>query len=554
MSPKKYSSRFLLLFLIQLSAFALPGQEPEGEERMRGISRANAPAPAYVAGKNHMFVIGIDEYENWLALRNAASDARGMEEIFAEQFGFSPIMPALYNKEATKENIMNSLDQIRTKVQPEDNLVLFFAGHGETRVDTVGNLTHESGYLIPVEGGSVTDENWSSYIEVEAFLKQVALMPTRHVTVILDACHSGIAIGGAISGTRGSEKAPIASLAVPPSRRVITSARKDQLASDDGPLPKHSLFTGMLIKGLRNGAADADQDGRVTTSELGTYMARSVREESRDRQTPDFGAFVLDERGEMVLELEASTPTILLANANSQLAAGKTTEFIETMGRIKEMENLPKSAYYLFYRAALILNQIDRAEQAMQIRLDMENESELVDGSLEQLAYRDLKRIQTFINFWQPYFEGLSPSEEIKVELIHQDTVVAQLNGSPAHGRFALPTNAEFQIRITNVSNIPIFPYTLYFDEFGRGGTENLWEDIKIYQQGLQPGESVQSYTMVHSGSQGLKEFRLLFSGRPMLDFFKPTELMDEDYKLKPNDDLTGYSMRLVFDRASRTY
>lgn len=553
MSRSGYTfSQIGLVLLIAL--IGIPGFAQEDTVRMRGVKRSNNNLDLPPIGRNMMFVIGIDEYKNWLALRNAASDARGMEEIFAEKFGFVPVAPALYNGDATKENIMKSLDEIRMELEPDDNFILFFAGHGETRKDSVGKALHETGYLIPVEGGDPYDEQWSSYIEVGYFLQQVALLPARHVTVILDACHSGIAMGGTISSTRGSEDLPINSLAAPPSRRVITSARKDQLASDDGPLANHSLFTGMMIKGLRNGSADGNQDGRVLTTEIGTYLSQEVREYSRDKQTPDFGSFLLDERGEMVLELKSNTPSRVIAQANALLAAGKTFEFIAKVRELDAFDNLPASAYYMRFRRYLIQNKIDSAEMMLQARLDMQDESELAAGSIEYLAFRDLQNIQKFIDYWQSYLVVTDSMHNVKVEIIHADTSVERINGSGVHGRYALPSQGRFFFRITNEGDYPIHPFALYFDEYGRGSQKALWKDVRLITQGLQPGESAESYVMTHYGNQGLKEFRLFFSPEMILEFFKPQDVMNEEEKPKLHDNLSMYSIRMIFDRASRVY
>jgi plasmid stabilization system protein ParE len=71
---------------------------------------------------------------------------------------------------------------------------------------------------------------------------------------------------------------------------------------DSGPVPGHSLFTGCLIEGLTHHLGQAGS--RVTTrSELGLYLQRRVESYPNSRQTPDFGAFDFDDRGEMVIPL-----------------------------------------------------------------------------------------------------------------------------------------------------------------------------------------------------------------------------------------------------------
>lgn len=83
------------------------------------------------------------------------------------------------------------------------------------------------------------------------------------------------------------------------SRMVITSADADQDASDAGPVPGHSLFTGILIKGLETGDADLDKDGLITDSELALYLKSQLRKVRGSLQTPASGQFLADNRGEM---------------------------------------------------------------------------------------------------------------------------------------------------------------------------------------------------------------------------------------------------------------
>src|SRR5262249_50200007 len=98
------------------------------------------------------------------------------------------------------------------------------------------------------------------------------------------------------------QDASLSTLKARRSRRGITSALDDQVALDSCPVYGHSLFTGCLIEGLRHGIRR--RGSRVTTgSELGLYVQRRVEANPHSRQTPDFGTFAFDDRGEMVIPL-----------------------------------------------------------------------------------------------------------------------------------------------------------------------------------------------------------------------------------------------------------
>ena len=55
----------------------------------------------------------------------------------------------LYEKQATRAAILSAVeDQLVPKLTEKDRVVVFFAGHGDTR--PVGN--GERGYLVPIDG------------------------------------------------------------------------------------------------------------------------------------------------------------------------------------------------------------------------------------------------------------------------------------------------------------------------------------------------------------------------------------------------------------------
>ena len=258
-------------------------------------------------GRNIIAVIGVDDYAAWRKLHNAVSDAKGVRELFVEKLGFKELAPPLFNADATQQSITSLLqDELATRLEPDDSLVLFFAGHGHTESSQIGSKKVKTGYLIPVEARLPQEHKFSTFIKLDSFLKDMAKLPARHVLLILDACYSGFALGETVQVLRSHERYSD-DLSRRLSRRVITSAMDDQPALDNGPIAGHSLFTGTLIEGVDSGQADGDSKGFVTSSELALYVQNRVSSASQSKQTPDFGSFELDERGELVISLRGET-------------------------------------------------------------------------------------------------------------------------------------------------------------------------------------------------------------------------------------------------------
>ncbi|HEX2691841.1 MAG TPA: caspase family protein [Kofleriaceae bacterium] len=271
-------------------------------------ARGEIDAPvAATGGRNVIAVVAVDGYHHWPRLSNAVSDASGAAALF-KRLGFEQITEPLFDERATGKAIQELVTDDLMALGPEDSLVLFYAGHGGTRKHRLGDQEIKAGYLIPVDA-AVSPNKVATWIELEGWLRAVSLLPAKHILVILDACHSGIALAPILKwrdvGTwRGT---PLSPLQARRSRRIITSALDDQVALDSGPVAGHSLFTGCLIEGLTRGIPRSDN--RVTTgSELGLYLQRRVETYPGSRQTPDFGTFAFDDRGEMLIPLATELP------------------------------------------------------------------------------------------------------------------------------------------------------------------------------------------------------------------------------------------------------
>lgn len=211
-------------------------------------------------GKFLIISIGIDEYQNWPRLNNPVNDALGFQQTLVDKLSFSAPIPPLINTAATKDAIEVLVkERLLNVVEENDNLIIFFAGHGHTCIES------ETGYIIPIEARSPKpEEHWGDYIRLNHWLEEISELPARHILVILDACHSGFALGTAMKSYRNAISYQ-KDLSTKKSRKVITSARREQPALDGGSIPNHSLFTGTLIDGFNWGRADLDGNGIITS-------------------------------------------------------------------------------------------------------------------------------------------------------------------------------------------------------------------------------------------------------------------------------------------------
>ena len=257
-------------------------------------------------GRRCISVIGIDRYRRWAPLNNAVGDARGALAAFKD-LGFSPVVAPLLDDAATCDAIHRLPAILKPELDVNDSLVVFFAGHGHTVTEHFADgYPVSSGYLIPVDAdlSRKPDDTWE---QLELWLSRIAKLPPRHILVILDSCHSGIALSRDIQHRAAGARLDGAPVPVHErlSRRVLTSALDDQTAMDGGPIPGHSVFTGYLIEALRGGASAWLRDSSVVgVSTIAEYVRLRVQEHSGRRQVPALGLLEFDNSGELFLSLK----------------------------------------------------------------------------------------------------------------------------------------------------------------------------------------------------------------------------------------------------------
>jgi hypothetical protein len=243
--------------------------------------------PGSFYNKSWAVVIGINKYDLWPPLEYATKDAQEVANKLRE-IGFDEVIEIL-DKEATRERILTVLGtELPKKVGPDDRVLIFFAGHGQTEALPDGR---EQGYIIPVDG------DITNYFTTAISMQQVrdisVRIPAKHILYAMDACYSGQGFTRALGldpGTSGYIQ-KITSLR---SVQMITAGGKaEQVVEVDG----HGLFTQYFLQGL-SGEADRDNDKVVTASELGAYLMPQVSRASDNLQTPQYGR--LDGEGEVV--------------------------------------------------------------------------------------------------------------------------------------------------------------------------------------------------------------------------------------------------------------
>src|SRR5262249_46959317 len=123
-------------------------------------------------GKFYAVVIGEGKYQHMEPLTTAVDDARAVHDLLQSKYGFQ--VTPLYD--ATQQQILATLRAVSQKMTPNDNLLVFYAGHGS--IDTAGK-----GYWRPVD-----DDLEMLHAISPALMKDVLIdQPSRRTLIIADS-------------------------------------------------------------------------------------------------------------------------------------------------------------------------------------------------------------------------------------------------------------------------------------------------------------------------------------------------------------------------------
>ena len=234
-------------------------------------------------GTSWAIIVGISEYkhsgQNGLTnLVFADDDAKAFARVLRNLGWSESHIKVLINQEATQRNIMIALESWLTKAGPNDQIVLFWAGHGfpdPEDPEKVYFACYDTDISIPATGYRMD--------KVRTALEE---RRARHVVLLADTCHAGKLI---TRGDRGISIVPQIDKMhreekVPKGWIFMVGAETDRQAIEHTSWT-NGAFTHSLIKGL-NGEADGFQsagakDSIVTMGELKAYMNTAMPDETQ---------------------------------------------------------------------------------------------------------------------------------------------------------------------------------------------------------------------------------------------------------------------------------
>lgn len=235
------------------------------------IAEKAPAAPVTIEAKVWAVVVGVAAYDHMPALRYTDDDAyRFYAFLKSLEGGALPDeqVRVLIDEEATRENLLGTLQEVFDKASPNDLVLFYFSGHGL------------NGSFLPIDFDGFNNKITHDEIAV-MFNKCKA----KYKLCIADACHSG-----SIFAMRSGETEPVLnqyyqtlSKAVS-GTALIMSSKADETSLESSGL-RQGVFSHFLIRGLK-GEADKNKDKIVSVQEIYEYIYENVRAYTGNRQSP----------------------------------------------------------------------------------------------------------------------------------------------------------------------------------------------------------------------------------------------------------------------------
>jgi hypothetical protein len=240
-------------------------------------STVSSTYPSVNFGRYYALIIGNNNYASMPTLNTSANDAKAVDEVLRSRYGFKTKL--LIN--ANRHQIMTAFNDLRQNLTDQDNLLIYYAGHGEI------DKSDESAYWLPTDAEPNNTANWLSSFNVTKYLN---VIPARHILVIADSCYSGAMTQGAI--VRLPKDMPedkrekwLKFMMNRKARTVMTSGGEEPVLDSGGG--NHSVFAKALLAALKS------NKGMMVDYELFRIVSGQVKKSASMvgfQQSPEYSA------------------------------------------------------------------------------------------------------------------------------------------------------------------------------------------------------------------------------------------------------------------------
>jgi hypothetical protein len=284
-------------------------------------------------GSYHALFIAIDNYSSkvWTPLNNPVNDANAIKSVLGMKYGFSDVT-TLYDQEATRAKIIETLEKKVNQMSENDNLVIYFSGHGIE----IG----EEGYWVPVEAKSQERYELLSIAEVKNIIGK---SKSHHILIMVDACFSSTILKSpAFSGSNLGSETYYEQVDQLISRQAITAGGLEPVMDGSGD---NSIFAKYILKFL-----NSNQKTILDASELYELIKYPVAANSPN--IPQFGHLqnTGHEGGQFLFRLEE----LKLCDSPVYFEEGEIVKFDKDGGTLHAKTTFKNVKYEWSYNSKII--------------------------------------------------------------------------------------------------------------------------------------------------------------------------------------------------------
>ncbi len=184
-------------------------------------------------GENHGLIIGINNYKDpaLVDLDNPITDATLLYSTLIGNYMFDPENVTLL-KDPTRADIIKKLDELSYQLTKNDNLLIFYAGHG------FWDKEKETGFWLPADAEKFSSVNWIRNSTIQDFVDDIN---TQHTLLITDACFAGSIF---------KSRAGFLDASVAVNKLYSLTSRKAMTSGTLEEVPDRSVFLEFLLKRL----------------------------------------------------------------------------------------------------------------------------------------------------------------------------------------------------------------------------------------------------------------------------------------------------------------
>lgn len=230
--------------------------------------------------KDYALLFGINKYDNWNDLVNPVFDVQAIGKELEERYGFQVEIVL----DSEQDEVMTKLrEYAQINFKPQDQLFIFFAGHGQYD-DVFGE-----GFLV-AKNSLRNDVSKNSYISHNRIRSNINNIPCEHIFLSMDVCFGGtfdpmLASSRAADYELSNDKEYLVRKLSKKTRKYLTSGSKEYVS--DGVAGDHSPFARNMLEALKS---NGGEDRILILDEIKAYMERL-------KSTPRFGSFGSDVNG-----------------------------------------------------------------------------------------------------------------------------------------------------------------------------------------------------------------------------------------------------------------